>query len=114
VEAENPGEKLKPGGSVRVSIRADLIKDTLLVPAAALLNSDEGGEKVLTVDKNSVAHERKVNVGVREGPRVQILSGVSEGDKVITSGGLGLEDKAKVKVKSGDEDEEDSADEDKQ
>jgi hypothetical protein len=55
-----------------------------------------------------------VNVGVREGPRVQILSGVSEGDKVITSGGLGLEDKAKVKVSSGDEDDDDSGDEDKQ
>jgi HlyD family secretion protein len=107
VEADNPGEKLKPGGTVHVSIRADLIKETLLVPAAALLNSDEGGEKVLTVDKNSVAHERKVNVGVREGPRVQILSGVSEGDKVITSGGLGLEDKAKVKVKSEDDEDED-------
>ncbi len=101
VEADNPGEKMKPGGTVRVSIRADLIKDTLLVPAAALLNSDEGGEKVMIVDKNSVAHERKVNVGVREGPRVQILSGVSEGEKVITSGGLGLEDKAKVTVKLG-------------
>jgi multidrug efflux pump subunit AcrA (membrane-fusion protein) len=114
VQADNPGEKMKPGGTVHVSIRADLIKDTLLVPAAALLNSDEGGEKVMTVDKNSVAHERKVNVGVREGPRVQILSGVSEGEKVITSGGLGLDDKAKVKVSSGDEDEEDSSDEDKQ
>lgn len=107
VEADNPGEKLKPGGTVHVSIRADLIKDTLLAPAAALLNSDEGGEMVLTVDKNSVAHERKVNVGVREGARVQILSGVSEGDKVITSGGLGLEDKAKVKIKSEDDEDDD-------
>jgi HlyD family secretion protein len=115
VQAENPGEKMKPGGTVRVSIRADLIKDTLLVPAAALLNSDEGGEKVMVVGKDSKAHERKVTVGIREGNRVQILGGVNEGDKVITSGGLGLDDKAKVTIKSeeDEDDDDDNADDDK-
>jgi HlyD family secretion protein len=110
VQADNPGEKMKPGGTVRVSIRADLIQDTLLVPASALLNSDEGGEKVMVVGKDSKAHERKVTVGIREGNRVQILGGVNEGDKVITSGGLGLDDKAKVTVKSNDDDADDDDD----
>jgi multidrug efflux pump subunit AcrA (membrane-fusion protein) len=109
VQAENPEEKMKPGGTVRVSIRADLIQDTVLVPAAALLNSDEGGEKVMVVDKDSKAHERKVTVGIREGNRVQILGGVNPGEKVVTSGGLGLDDKAKVTVKS-EEDEDDDDD----
>ena len=114
VQADNPGEKLKPGGTVRVSIRADLIKETVLVPAAALLNSDDGGEKVMVVGKDSLARERKVTVGVREGNRVQILSGVTEGEKVITSGGLGLDDKAKVMIKSEeDEDDDDDADDKK-
>jgi HlyD family secretion protein len=111
VQADNPGEKMKPGGTVRVSIRADLIKDTLLVPAGALLNSDEGGEKVMVVGKDNLARERKVTVGVREGNRVQILGGVTEGEKVITSGGLGLDDKAKVTIKS-EEDEDDDDDSD--
>jgi HlyD family secretion protein len=111
VQADNPNEKMKPGGTVRVSIRADLIQDTLLVPASALLNSDEGGEKVMVVGKDSKAHERKVTVGIREGNRVQILGGVTEGEKVVTSGGLGLEDKAKVTIKS-EEDEDDDADDD--
>lgn len=107
VEADNPGEKMKPGGTVHVSIRADLIKDTTLAPAAALLNSDEGGEMVLVVDKQNIAHERKVAVGVREGNRVQILSGLTEGEKVITSGGLGVEDKAKVTIRSDEDDDDD-------
>jgi len=85
------------------------------MPAPALLNSDEGGEKVMVVQaqgKDMVARERKVNVGIREGSRVQILGGVNEGEKVVTSGGLGLEDKAKVTVKSED-DEDDDEDDDK-
>jgi multidrug efflux pump subunit AcrA (membrane-fusion protein) len=107
VQADNPGEKLKPGGTVHVSIRADLIQDTLLAPTSALLNSDEGGEKVMVVDKQNRARERKVTVGVREGNRVQILGGVAEGEMVITQGGLGLDDKAKVEVKSDDDDDDD-------
>jgi RND family efflux transporter MFP subunit len=114
VQLANPGEKLKPGGSVRVSIIAETIQNTLIVPASALLNFDEGGQKVMAVDKDSVAHERRVSVGVRQDARVQILSGVQAGDQVVTSGGLGLEDKAKVAIQQPkSEDDEDSDDEDK-
>jgi hypothetical protein len=42
---------------------------------------------------------------------VQILGGINEGEKVITTGGLGLDDKAKVTIKS-EEDEDDSDDDD--
>jgi HlyD family secretion protein len=111
VRAANPGEKLKPGGTVRVAIIAETIQNTIVVPASALLNGDEGGQKVMVVDKDSVAHERMVSVGVRQGARVQIVSGLQEGDQVVTSGGLGLEDKAKVVVqKPKDEDEDDDSD----
>jgi HlyD family secretion protein len=117
VSVANPGEKLKPGGTVRVSIIADTILDTIVVPATALLNSDEGGPKVMIVDKGNVAHERKINLGVRQGARVQIVSGLQEGDQVVTSGGLGLEDKAKVVVQQPkseeDEDEDAPADDEK-
>ena len=35
---DNPGEKLKPGATVRVAIIAETIQDTMVVPASALLN----------------------------------------------------------------------------
>ena len=38
-----------------------------------------------------------VKVGVREEAKVQILEGVVPGDRVVTVGGLGLEDGAKVR-----------------
>src|SRR5258708_6059239 len=98
VQVPNPGERLKPGGTVRVAIIAETIQNTIVVPAAAILNSDEGGQKVMVVGADSIAHERKVTVGVRQGARVQIASGLQEGDQVVTSGGLGLEDKAKVAI----------------
>ena len=111
VQVPNPGEKLKPGGTVRVSIIAETIQNTIIVPAAALLNSEEGGQKVMVIDKDSVAHERKIVPGVRQGERVQIV-GLQEGEQVVTSGGLGLEDKAKVAIQKpkSEDDEDDDAD----
>jgi HlyD family secretion protein len=114
VQAANPGEKLKPGGTVRVAIIAETIQNTTVVPATALLNSDDGGQKVMVVIGGSTVRERKVSVGVRQGDRVQIASGLQEGEQVVTSGGLGLEDKAKVKIQEPKaEEEEDNADDEK-
>lgn len=98
VQAPNPGEKLRPGGTVHVTIKAETLKDVIIVPAAALLNFDEGGQKVMIVGADGLAHERRITAGVRQGTNVEIATGVQEGEKVIVSGGLGLEDKAKVRV----------------
>jgi HlyD family secretion protein len=117
VQAANPGEKLKPGGTVRVAIIAETIQNTLIVQASALLNADDGGQKVMVITANGtqgVAHERRVSVGIRQGDRVQILSGLQEGEQVVTQGGLGLEDKAKVTIqqpKPEDDDDDAAADE---
>ncbi|MDQ2899975.1 MAG: efflux RND transporter periplasmic adaptor subunit [Acidobacteriota bacterium] len=104
VQAANPGERLKPGITVHVSIVAETIPDAIVVPTTALLSSDEGGDKVMVVTADSTAHEHKVEVGVREadreGDKVQIVSGINAGDQVVTVGGLGLDDKAKVKVEA--------------
>jgi len=105
VEADNPGEKFKPGATVRVEIIAETIKDAIVVPPAALLPSAEGGVQAMVVGPDSVAHEKKIEVGVREPEKVQILKGLEAGEKVITVGGVGLEDKAKVRiVAAGEED----------
>ena len=38
----------------------------------------------------------RVKLGVREGDKVQMLNGVRPGEEVVTVGGIGLDDKAKV------------------
>jgi RND family efflux transporter MFP subunit len=110
VEAENPGEKLKPGASVHAVIITELFKAATVVPIAAILPGEEKGTAVLTVSADSTAHKRQVQLGVREGDKVQILSGVRPGEEVVVVGGLGVDDKAKVKVISTTVEEE--ADED--
>jgi hypothetical protein len=43
---------------------------------------------------------------------VQIVSGIQEGDQVVTSGGLGLEDKAKVAIQAAKDEDDDDDDDD--
>ena len=98
VEAENPGEKLKPGASVHAVIITEMFKAATVVPIAAILPGEEKGTAVLTVSADSTAHKKQVELGVREGDKVQILSGVRPGEEVVVVGGLGVDDKAKVKI----------------
>jgi RND family efflux transporter MFP subunit len=110
VQAPNPGEKLKPGGTVHVSIKAETLQDATLVSSQAILNSDEGGQMVIVVTPDNVAHQHKVSLGVRQGINVQIVSGVNEGEKVVVSGGLGLDDGSKVVVREAPSEDEDDDD----
>lgn len=122
VQAPNPGERLRPGGTVKVAIQAGIVPDAVVVPAAAILPSQEGGSSVMVVGADNVAHEHKVQIGVRDGDKVQILSGVDAGMRVVTEGGVGLADGAKVEVggaekgkgekKKGAKDEDDKDDKD--
>ena len=98
VQADNPGERLKPGAGVHVAVVAAVIPKAVVVPPSALLASDEGEQIVLTVSPDSVAHEQKIEIGAREADKVQILSGVKPGDQVVVAGGVGVNDKAKVRI----------------
>ncbi len=104
IQAPNPGWRLRPGGPVRAVIHAGNVPDALVVPVEALLPADEGGSAVYVVGADSVAHQRKVTVGVRNSRKAQLLSGAQAGEKVVVEGGVGLSDGAKVKLESSGED----------
>ena len=114
IQADNPGERLKPGTAIHADIATEVVKAATVVPATAILPGEEGGTAVLTVSPDSVAHKRTVTLGIRQGSQVQILSGVNPGEEVVVSGGLGVDDKAKVKivttqVEESDEDQDEKA-----
>lgn len=114
IQLPNPDERFKPGTAVHAEIATEVYKAATVVPVAAILPGEEGGTAVLTVSADSIVHKRTVALGVREGNQVQILSGVNPGEEVVTVGGMGLDDKTKVKivttaVEESDDDENDNA-----
>jgi multidrug efflux pump subunit AcrA (membrane-fusion protein) len=70
----------------------------LTVPPQSIYKNQEGKARVFKVDgENATALE--VELGIETQDRAEILGGVKEGDKIVLTGGYGLEDKAKVKVR---------------
>ena len=98
VQLDNPGEKLKPGASVRVRIITEDVRNATTIPTTAILPGEEGGTAVLVIDAQSIAHRHAVVLGIREGNKVQVLNGARPGDEVVVVGGLGIDDKAKVRI----------------
>ena len=91
---------------MRLSIVTETIPRAVVIPAAAILPGEEGGAAVLVVSGDSTVHRKAIETGARDGDKVQVLSGVSAGEQVVTAGGVGLDDNSKVRiVKPGAKDE---------
>ena len=99
-EETKPDPALKPGMTIQVSLTAKTVRDATLVPTSALFKNTEGGEYVLLAGSDHLAHQKIVQVGIRNGGFAQIVSGINAGDPVITSGGYALPDKTQVKIEA--------------
>jgi cobalt-zinc-cadmium efflux system membrane fusion protein len=94
-EFRNSDGRLRAGGfgTGRVVVRE--VANAVLVPAAAVIR-DGGTEVVFVRDENylqpggpKVFHRRVVRTGVRDGPTIEIRSGVAAGE-VVASKGVGV------------------------
>jgi membrane fusion protein, copper/silver efflux system len=96
LEAENRGLALRPGMFVDVELTA-VTALGLSVPAAAVL--DSGLYSYIFVDRDNGHFEsRRVNTGERYGDRVQILSGLTEGEKVAANAAFLIDSESRVKL----------------
>jgi hypothetical protein len=77
-------------------------KDAVVVPTAAVFKSPEGADYVLVAGADEKAHQRKVQLGIRNNDLAQIVSGVNPGDPVITAGGYAVPDRTKIKIEQPD------------
>jgi multidrug efflux pump subunit AcrA (membrane-fusion protein) len=98
LKVSNKAGSLKVGTPVKVAITGRMIAQTLKVPAAAILTAQDGSKSAMLVGSDGAAHRKPVTLGIEDGDDVQILSGLTPADEVITGGAYGLEDGAKVKV----------------
>lgn len=87
VEAEvpNPRGRIRPGSFARAEIVIGADRPSLLVPASAVV-SFAGIEGVIGV-KDGLAVEIRIRTGRRADDRVEILEGLSAGDRVVVEPG---------------------------
>ncbi len=92
-------EKLRPGMFASVYLEVDRHDDALTIPKSALSLESLGDTVYVAI--GDVAARRAVKLGFQEADRVEVLSGVEAGDRVITVGQDGLSDGTPIQVLAG-------------
>ena len=97
VEIPNPGYRLKPGMYARVRITTDQRKEALVVPSNAVV--DFGGRRgVFVATESDTVLFRPVTVGIENDAVAEVLQGVEDGERVVTTGAGALRDGDRVIV----------------
>ena len=94
---ENDGYFLRPGMTLNISMEI-LNRDAIMISEKAVFNV---GEKhfVFALIENNKVKQMPVEIGQRQRGTVEILSGLAEGDCVVTEGVTKISDGDKVEVR---------------
>lgn len=93
-EFANEKDELKDGMSGVVKVLNAASGQRILIPAKSLI--EQMGEFFVFVSQDTIAKQHKVQLGPHVGTDVIVLSGVNEGDKIITDGFQRLRDGGKI------------------
>lgn len=97
VRISNPGERIKPGMFARVSFDMGS-KHNVVVPDRAVVKQTGSGNKYVYVYSNGRVSYKKVELGQRLGDSYELISGINDGDTVVTAGQTRLADNIPVAI----------------
>lgn len=98
LKIDNKSGVLKAGTPVKVVITTRAIAQAWKIPHTAVLTAQDGSTSVLIIGADGTAHRKAVTLGISDGVDVQVLSGLTPSDRVITVGAYGLDEGTKVKA----------------
>jgi len=91
IVVDNPGEKLKKDMYCTVTVTAGSIANVLAVPDSSVLRDDNNQPFVYVETGTNQFGRRDVDVGEKQNGKVQILKGISAGERVVGDGSLFLQ-----------------------
>jgi len=94
---ENKDESLKPNMFAKVAIYGGAKREVLTIPREALIRTGNDQRIILSIGKGRF-QARDVIAGIESGEFIEIINGVSEGDKVVTSGQFLIDSEASLKA----------------
>jgi RND family efflux transporter MFP subunit len=95
IEAANPNMTLKPEMFVNVEFNVSM-PARMTVPAEAVL--DTGLKKTVFVDRgNGYLEPREVEIGDRIGDRLEVVKGLTPGERIVTSGNFLIDSESQLK-----------------
>ncbi len=98
VQINDELDRLRPGMFGRIKIVYDTHSNTLMIPKAAIINEDVN--QTVFVVRGDTVYKKNIITGYANGVNVEVLSGLDDGEMVVTVGQGSLIDSAKVTVVS--------------
>jgi len=97
---DNPNEALKPNMYTNVKIYGGPKEDVIVIPVEALIRTGREQRVVVSLG-NGRFESRTVNAGIESGDFVEVISGLEEGDRVVTSGQFLIDSEASLRASFG-------------
>ena len=94
----NDKELVKPGMYARVTMNYGTRQNVVVPDVAVVKQLGSGNRYVYVYKQDGTVAYQKVEIGRRMGDKFEILSGVADGDVVVTSGHIALKDGIAVEV----------------
>lgn len=91
IVTENPGEKLKNQMYVSAIVAAGVVPKAMTVPVASVLRNTENQPYVYVQSGANQFGRRMVDIGETQDGKIEILGGLSVGEKVVADGSLFLQ-----------------------
>ncbi len=96
VEATATPPEVRPGAFVTLDIVREVHPQAVLVPREAVIR--ELQDSYVFVARGDMVEKRPVSLGLEEGGRIEAISGLSPGERVIVAGQGGLRQGSMIKV----------------
>ena len=96
LEFANPHLTLKPEMFANVTVKAGKQVDAVVVPSEAIVRTGEQ-EQVFVTTEQGKYEPRKVELGINSGGLVQVIRGLREGERVVTSSQFMIDSESKLK-----------------
>ena len=95
---DNKGDALWPGAFVNVALKAETIKNAVVIPTVAIIQTARGA--IVYINEGGKATSRPVVVVAQEGEE-SAVTGVKPGDRVVTEGRQNLRPDAAIVEREG-------------
>lgn len=97
IDIDNPAKTLKPGMFATVQFILEKKSNASILPNQVVLN-DEKGDFVYLLNPDTTVSKKYVKIGIRMDSTFEVLSGLSNDDRIVVVGQSLVKDKMKVKI----------------
>lgn len=103
VGVPNKNGNIKPNLSARLSINDYTAKNAILIPLNVINENARGEQYVYTAlakteDNTTIAKQQIITTGKSQGDKIEVVSGLKNGDQIIVEGARSVKDQQEVKI----------------